>query len=456
MTTPTTEGPVLRPGETGYDTERRGYNLAVDQFPDVIFGAAGVNDVEAAVRYATAHGLPVGVQATGHGPTVPADGAVLITTSRMGGVEVDPASRVARFGAGARSGAVVAAAARFGLAPLNGSAPGVGAVSYHLGGGIGLMGRQFGYAVDHVRAMEVVTADGRRRRVTAESDADLFWALRGAGKGRFGVVVAMEIGLHPVARLHGGALHFDAARTAEVLHTWADRTTAAPETMGSSVLLMRMPDLPVLPEHLRGRHVCHLRIVFTGDAAEGDRLVAPFRKLGPFADTVREMPYREVGTIHAEPTTPVAFHARNAMLRALDHDAVDTLLRHAGPDVDAPYLAEVRHLGGAMNRPATVPGALSRRDGEFCLYAGAAAGADTVEALRSSLDRLHRAMAPWGTGGAALNFLAGPDVTGAQVRSAFRPSDLARLQTIARRVDPGATFRLVPALDPAGTGSRTR
>ncbi|MEJ2865488.1 FAD-binding oxidoreductase [Actinomycetospora flava] len=456
-TVPTTVGAVLVPGDDAYDAERRGYNLSVDHRPAVIVAAECAEDVAAAVRFAVDHDLPVAVQATGHGPTAPADGALLLTTSRLAGIEIDPVARTARFEAGVRSGALVAAAAEHGLAPLNGSAPDVGAVGYHLGGGVGLMSRQFGYAVDHVRALEVVTADGRRRRVTAGSadpdDADLFWALRGAGKGRLGVVVAVEIDLHPVARLYGGGMHFAAGEAREVLRTWAERTAITPEAMGSSVLLIRMPDLPFLPDELRGRSVVHVRFVFTGDAAEGERLVAPFRALGPLTDTVGEMPYRDVGTIHAEPTTPVAFHARNTMLRALDQDAVDTLLEHAGPDAGAPYLVELRHLGGAAARPGAVPSALARRDGTFVLYAGGVAtGTDEVAALTSSLDALLRAMDPWATGGACLNFLAGPDVTGEQVRSAYSPADRDRLREIEQRVDPGNTFRVVVPLadDQAG------
>ncbi|WP_328305675.1 FAD-binding oxidoreductase [Actinomycetospora sp. NBC_00405] len=130
LTRPATAGPVLAPDDAGYDAERRGYNLSVDQRPALIVGAAGVADVVASVRWATAHGLAVTVQATGHGPTVPADDdTLLITTSRMTGIEVDPVARTARVEAGVRSGALVAAAAEHGLAPLNGSAPDVGVVS---------------------------------------------------------------------------------------------------------------------------------------------------------------------------------------------------------------------------------------------------------------------------------------------------------------------------------------
>src|SRR5690349_19116686 len=161
--------------DAGYDTERLGYNLSVEHKPEVIVPAASVDDVIAAVRHATAHGLGVAVQATGHGPSRSADGQVLITTSRLDGITIDPRARTARVEAGVRGGALVRAAAEHGLAPLNGSSPEVGVVSYHLGGGLGILGRSLGWAVDHVRVVEIVTADASLRRVTAPSDPDLFW-----------------------------------------------------------------------------------------------------------------------------------------------------------------------------------------------------------------------------------------------------------------------------------------
>lgn len=156
--------------------------------------------------------------------------------------------------------------------------------------------------------------------------------------------------------------------TAGVLHTYAARAATAPEEMGSSVLLMRMRDVDGVPAGLRGRFLSHVRFAYIGTVDEGERLVRPFRDLGPLTDTVEEMPYSDVGSIHAEPTTPVAFHARNSILETLDTDAFETLLRHAGPDAKAPYLVELRHLGGALAKPSTVPNALGGRDGQFCLY----------------------------------------------------------------------------------------
>jgi hypothetical protein len=431
----------LTTADPGYDTERAGYNLSVEHEPDVVVPATSADDVVAAIRYATARGLGVAVQATGHGPSRSADGAVLINTSRMDGITIDPVARTARVEAGVRGGALVRAAAEHGLAPLNGSSPEVGVVSYHLGGGIGMLGRSLGWAVDHVRALEVVTADGMLRRATATEETELFWALRGGGKGTLGVVVALEIDLHPVSRLYGGGMHFAADSAERVLTTWAEWTRTAPEAMGSSVLLIRMPDLPALPDALRGRYVVHVRFAFTGSAEEGERQVRPFRDLGPVTDTVAEMPYSAVGSIHAEPTTPVPFHGRNTMLASLDAAGVAELLRHAGPSADAPYLVELRLMGGALARPGAVPSALARRDGEFVLYAGGVAEPDRAPAVRAALDRLLTALAPWGTGGVCVNFLSGPDVTAAQLATGYLPADVERLAAVKRAVDPGDVFR---------------
>jgi hypothetical protein len=202
-----------------------------------------------------------------------------------------------------------------------------------------------------------------------------------------------------------------------------------------------MPDLPVLPDALRGRYVVHVRFAFTGNAADGERLVRPFRDLGPVTDTVAEMPYSAVGSIHAEPTTPVPFHARNTMLASFDAAAVAELLRQAGPDSDAPYLVELRLTGGALARPGAVPSALARRDGAFVLYAGAAAPPDQAPAVHAAYDRLFAALAPWSTGGVCVNFLSGPDVTAAQLATGYLPTDVARLAAVKRAVDPDDVFR---------------
>lgn len=443
-------GPVFVPGDDGYDEERTGFQTAYQHRPAMIVGALGAEDVRAAVEFAGAHGLPVAVQATGHGLSVAAEGGVLISTRRMTGVRVDPKARTAWLEAGVRWEQVVPEAARHGLAPLSGGAPHVGAVAYTLGGGLGLLARRFGYAADHVRGIDVVTADGRLRHVTAYSDPDLFWALRG-GQGNFGVVTGLEVDLVPVARLYGGGLFFDADLVADVLHAYRQWTTAVPEEMTSSVALIPFPDLPAVPEPLRGRHVAHVRIAYVGDATTGERLVAPLRAVGPrLIDTVEEMPYTAAGSIHNDPAEPTAFCATNVLLRDLDAPAARTLLDLAGPGAQNPCIIELRHLGGALARPPAVLNAIGHRDARYSLGVLSplrSAGIGTVRSGRERLERLLGAFSEWATG-RCLNFMYG-EHTAEQVRAAYDPHDYQRLVELKTGYDPTNTFRCNHNIPPA-------
>ena len=183
----TVAGSVLLPGDTGYDDERAVWNLNHELVPAVIVVPESAADVQAAVTFAAGQHRPVLVKTTGHQIVGQAHGAVVIATQRMNDVAIDAVGRTARVGAGAIWSAVVEKAAKAGLAPLNGSNPTVGVAGYTLGGGLSpTLGRSHGYAADHVRSLDVVTADGELRHVDAESEPELFWALRG-GKGNFGV-----------------------------------------------------------------------------------------------------------------------------------------------------------------------------------------------------------------------------------------------------------------------------
>jgi FAD/FMN-containing dehydrogenase len=454
-TLPTGPELALRPGDAGYDARRAGFNTALDHRPDLIVDAAIPADVVAAVRLAAGTGRPLAVMNTGHGPSVPATGAVLVRTDRLRGVAVDPVRRTARVGAGAVWRDVIEAAAPHGLAPLNGSSPHVGAVGYTLGGGVGLLGRRFGFAADHVRWLDAVTADGRARHVTAEAEPDLFWALLGAG-ANFGVVTAMEIELFPVATLLGGELCFAAGAAEEVLHAYAGWAREAPETMASSVLLLAYPDDPAVPPGLRGRHITHVRVADSGDDhAEALRRVGLLRRIGPrVLDTVRVMPYAEVGTIHHEPTDePVAAYDRNILLGDLDAGAVAVLTAHAGPAAGAPFVTELRAWGGALARPASPPNAVGGRDTAYSLLAIS----DPAPENRARRDRLLAAMGPWSTGMSYPNFSGVEDGAVDAVRRGYRPGDFARLRDIKAAYDPRNLFRvnfnIPPATSHGGDGT---
>ena len=195
-------GPSFVTDTAGYDEEVAVFNEVVRHRPAVVVGASTAADVSEAVRFAAQHSMNIAVLNTGHGPTIAAcPKTVMITTRRMSRIDVDTANSTARVEAGVRFGEFVAAAARHGLAPLAGSSPGVGVVGYTLGGGASpTLGRRFGWAADHVNAIDVVTSDGSQLCVTPQSDPDLFGALLG-GKSNFGVVTAMECALFPITRL---------------------------------------------------------------------------------------------------------------------------------------------------------------------------------------------------------------------------------------------------------------
>ncbi|WP_327393266.1 MULTISPECIES: FAD-binding oxidoreductase [unclassified Streptomyces] len=438
-------GQVLRPQDRAYDTELAGYNRISGHRPALIVVALSDEHVRVAVEFARAWGLPVGVQATGHGPAADTAGGLLLSTRHMRSVSVDPVSRTARAAAGAQWHQVIASAAHHGLAPLNGSSPTAGVVGYTLGGGLGLMVRKYGYAADHVSRIEVVTADGEHRTVTPTQDPGLFWALRG-GKGNFGVVTALEFGLVPVPRLYGGGLFYPGELAAEAVHLWRGWTRTLPEEMTSSLALLRLPDVPETPEPLRGRLTVHVRVAYAGPPDEGARLVEPLRTtLTPMLDTVADIPYTAVGDIHMDPEGPQEYHQNSLMLADLSFDAAQQLLALAGHGAACDdYVVELRHLGGAAGRAPAQPSAVGHRDAGFALTTispPAAPGERRPEPLTD-------AMAPWGTGLKYANFLAGPD-TADCVPAAYDSATYTRLAQVKAAYDPHNVFRLNHNIPPA-------
>jgi FAD/FMN-containing dehydrogenase len=427
-------GLVYMAGHEGYDNERAGFQRRELHEPAVIVGATCTEDARTAVEFAAAAGLQVSVQATGHGLASAMSGGVLISTSRMSGVRVDPTARTAWVQAGATWGQVIEAAAPHGLAPLSGSSPGVGAVSYTLGGGVGLLARRHGFAADHVRGFELVTPDGWLREVTAETEPALFWALRGGG-GNVGVVTGMEIELFPVSRIYGGGLFFDIEAVPGVLEVWREWTASVPEEMTSAVSMLPFPDVPGVPEPLRGRHVAQVQVAYLGSAEGGERVLRPLRALGlALRDTLRELPFSESGAVFAEPDQPHAYLAENRLVTDVDPDALATLPKVAGPRAPVICVVNLRHLGGALTRPPELPSSLGHRDAGYSLSVLSPVQADAEDAVRA----LHRdILAPFAEHaiGRSLNFSYGP-LAPKQVREGFEPSDYERLAALKARVDP--------------------
>jgi FAD/FMN-containing dehydrogenase len=437
-------GPVLRPGDEGYSGEADGFNLAFRHQPVLIVGAANASDVQEAVRFAGDRGLPVAVVATGHGPSVLADGAVLITTRRMTGMTVDPARQVARVEAGVRWRQAVDQAAKLGLAPLPGSSPTVGVVGYTLGGGLSVtMGRAYGWASDYVRSLDVVTADGELRHVSPRADSDLFWALRG-GKSNFGVVTAMEFGLFPVTRLYAGTLFYAGEHTAAVLRAFQELTTRAPDELTSSVALLRMPDRPAIPEFMRGKLTVNVRFSYLGSEAEGAELVAPLRAAAPaLADTVMERGYATFDAISPGGTVPAPSFDRMVLLDDLTPETVNALVSLAGPDAETPItVIDIRQLGGALTAQAGEPSAVSRPDAGFVMFALGQAPPEQADVMWNAEGDLLDGLRPWLSDRKHGNFLTAPDAPAELTRLAFDQPDYARLQEVKAVYDPDNMFRV--------------
>lgn len=439
-------GPVFTAEDADYASEVAVFNTAVRHRPAVVVGAADAADVSEAVRFAVEHGLYVAVLNTGHGPTVPAStDTLMITTGRMSGLTIDAQNHWARVDAGVRFGQLVAAAAKYGLAPLPGSSPGVGVVGYTLSGGASsTMGRKYGWAADHVIDIEVVTADAELRCVSAQSEPDLFSALLG-GKSNFGVVVAMRFALFPVTSLYAGAFFYSGEHTRSVLEAFREVTASAPDELTMGFALLNFPPLPGLPPFMQGQLTVSVRVSYVGDERVGARLIDPMRRAAPvLADGVAGIPYTQFATISNDPTDPAPAVEHFALLRELGRDTVDAIVDVAGPSSgSAVNIVDIRHLQGAFSKPAPFPNAVGARDAAYAMFGlTVVPPGQEVADYRDSGRELLAALGPWLHDMASPSFVGPADAVEDRIRRAYAPDVYETLRTVKANYDPQNTFRL--------------
>ena len=435
----TTAKAILMPGDPGWDDARRAWNLAVDQHPAAVAEPRSVQDVADVVRFARQHGLRVAAQGTGHNaaPLGLLADTILVKTTAMRQVSVDPAARIARAEAGAVWLDVAEAAAPHGLAALAGSAPNVGVVGYTIGGGMSWLGRAYGLAANNVEAIEVVTADGRLVRADACTEPDLFWALRGGG-GSFGVVTAIDLRLFPITEVYAGLLWWPADAALPVLQTWRELTQGdLPDEFTSAARLVNFPMIPDIPEHLRGRSFVIVTVIHLGTPAEADALLAPLRALEPLTDTVQIIPANALGHVHVDPEQPIASVGDGLMLASLPAEAIETLVHVAGPDTLL-LAAELIHVGGEMKRARPAGGALPAIDADYALFAtGLAPCPQAVPAVARSVAAAQTAMRPWAARQMYLNLAC----TSRDPASFWSAEAYDRLRRIKAAVDPDNLIR---------------
>jgi quercetin dioxygenase-like cupin family protein len=440
---------LVRPGDDDWDTARAAWNLAVDQRPVAVALPETAADVVALVDHARAHGLRIAPQGTGHnaGAIASLDRTLLVKTTKLREVVVDPVARTARVGAGVLWEEVVDAVHPHGLAALSGSSPDVGVVGYTLGGGLSWLARSYGLSCNNVRSIELVTADGRLVRTSADEEPELFWALRGGG-GSFGIVTAMEIELFPITEVYAGAMMWPLERASEILHTWRELTAGFPEAMTSVGRVLNLPPIPDIPEPLRGRSFALVEVIFLGDAEEGARLIEPLRALQPEIDTVAVVPPAALVRLHMDPEQPVPGFGDVRLLRELPAEAVDAVVEVAGPGTGSPLLSlEVRHIGGAAGRAPEGHGALPGLAGEFMVFGvGMPVTPELGVAIRASLDDMGEKLAPWVADTTYLNLVEQP----ADAASFYAADTYARLREAKRRYDPADLFLSNHPIPPSG------
>jgi hypothetical protein len=429
-------GRVATSADSDWDAARVAWNLVADQTPAAVAFAESADDVAKVVAFAGRNDLKVAGQGTGHGAVAmgPLDDTILLKTERMRDVEVDTGSQTATVAAGVLVEELSAAAQANGLCSMPGSSPNVGVVGFSLGGGLSWLGRRYGWACNRVNAIDVVTADGEQRRLDADNDPDLFWALRGGGGG-YAIVTALHVNLIPISELYAGALLLPAELGADAVRAWRDWAASVSDDVTSIARFLQLPPIPEVPEILRARPLLTIDAACIGSKEEGEAIVAPLRELGePVMDTFDQIPAEGLSRIHMDPEPPVPGLGHHQLLTELSDDAIDAFAGAAGPDAGSPLLlAEIRQLGGALARPAENGGALASLDAAFAMFAvGMPMTPELGQAIEGHLDHLHATMKPWAAEGGYYNFAERP----CDVDAILPPETCSRLREVKERWDP--------------------
>ena len=414
-------------------------------------------DVSAAVLLARESGQQIAAQGTGHSGSLlgSLENTILLKTERMRGVTIDPVALTARVEAGVVWIEVVETAAKHGLAARAGSAPDVGVVGYTVGGGVSFIGRKYGLSANHVRSIELVTADGRFVHADRGSEPDLFWALRGGG-GSFGVVTAIELELLPITQAYAGTLWYPIERGPEVLHTWRELTHAEglPDELTTLGRFLNLPASPGIPEPLRGKSFVVVEAFHVGHPARADELLANLRQLRPINDTIATVPMPALSHIHMDPVHPVPVLADGLMIDRLPPQAVDDFVDVAGASAQLPLMTvELHHLGGELGRPQPGNGALSSLEAQYMMIQGSLVTTPEMErAVRAQFDAVKHALRPWTARHMYLN-RAG---TKRDPASFWTEQAHERLRRIKSAVDPDNVIRSNHPVHPPADGTATK
>jgi len=444
-------GSLLTPDDPGYEDARKVFNAMIDRRPAVIARCSGVADVMAALALAREHDLEVAVRCGGHsvaGDSVCDDG-IVIDMSPMKGVWVDPGARTAWAQAGLNWGELDRETQAFGLAVPGGRIPDTGVAGLTLGGGSAWLDRKYGFTVDSVLAVDLVTADGRLVRASADENPELFWGLRGGG-GNFGVVTAFQFALHEVGPVvFGGMMMFSADAAVDLMKAYRAFMEDAPDEICGCAAILSAPPEDFVPEPVRGKPVFGVIACYVGPVEAGEAAFRPLREWGPAVDMTGPMPYTVMQQLIAPGNPPGMHHYWKAgFLRELTDEAIETFVSKA-TNPSSPFTATLMlPLGGASARVDSDATPLHFRDAKWnyhllAQWSDPAQSEQHIEWARA----FDREMARFAEEGLYVNFVGDPSAE--QIEASFGAEKLARLRATKDEYDPANVFHNAMTIRPS-------
>lgn len=450
-------GPLLLPGDPGYDEARSIWNAMIDRRPAVIVRCLGVADVVTCVNFARERGLTLSIKGGGHNISGLAvcDGGLMLDLSLMRGVWVDPTARTARAQAGCLLGDVDRETQVHGLAAVLGFISNTGIAGLTLGGGFGYLTRRFGWTCDNVLSMEVVTAGGRVVRASEQENSDLFWGLRGGG-GNFGVVTSFEYKLHPVGpEVMAGAIAWRAEEAPDVIEMYRTLTAQAPPELTCVAGLRMAPPAPWLPKDVHGKPIVVLFVCDTGPVQEGERRVAPIKAFGsPVGDVVQRRSYvSQQSLIDATQPKGRRYYWKSEYLPTLQPELLARAIEHAKRIVSPHSAILLFPLDGALNRLPEDHSPMGNRDAASVLnITGSWEKAEDDKANIEWARAAWRDMRAFSTGGTYINFLT-EEESDERIHAAYG-KNYDRLVEVKTKWDPGNLFRMNKNIAPRAAGTR--
>ncbi|HEY1591301.1 MAG TPA: FAD-binding oxidoreductase [Solirubrobacteraceae bacterium] len=455
---PRFSGVLLQPGDEGYDDARMVWNGLFDRRPALVARCRGVDDVVAAVNFARETGLELAVRSGGHSAVGhgSCDDGIVVDLSQMNAIEINPEARIARAQAGMTWAQFDSATQEYGLAVTGGRFSTTGIAGLTLGSGSGWLERKCGLTADSLISVELVTADGRIVRASAEENPELFWGLRGGG-GNFGIVTTFEYRLHQVGPIiYGGMLVALPDHAEATLRFMREYMRDAPADLGAGLAFISAPPEPFVPPEMHFKPILGAIICWTGDHAEGERVVAPIREvMAPVMDMVQPMPYTALQSmLDAGGPHGTRGYMKAEFLPELTDEAISRLADHGARRPGPLVQLLLEPLGGAVAEVDEHETALGRRDVPWCYHALAL----WMEPDQETADRhvawakgLSEDLAPYTTTGVYLNFTS--DGGDERVRSTYGPEKYARLVALKDEHDPDNVFHLNQNIPPsAGAG----